>query len=135
MSKTNNMTDFLTGIADKLRLLLGTEDKIPVQSFEERIEQVYEKGKGESTVITQEKQVTPGTDLQRVTPDTGYHALSAVTVLGVTSSVDGNILPENIKKGVSVLGVTGSYEGQGGAVTPAVSERFCYCHPQIRIIC
>ena len=44
MSKTNNMTDFLTGIADKLRLLLGTEDKIPVQSFEERIEQVYEKG-------------------------------------------------------------------------------------------
>ena len=135
MSKTDNMTDFLTGIADKLRALLGTGDKIHVQSFEERIEQVYQKGKSESILLTQEKQVGPSVSEQRVTPDAGYGALSAVTVLGVTSSVDGNILPENIKKGVSVLGVTGSYEGQGNTPASALGECFYYCHPQIRIIC
>ena len=135
MSKTDNMTDFLTGIADKLRALLGPGDKIPVQSFEERIEQVYQKGKSESILLTQEKQVEPSVSEQRVTPDAGYGALSAVTVLGVTSSVDSNILPENIKKGVSVLGVTGSYEGQGNTPASALGECFYYCHPQIRIIC
>lgn len=32
----------------------------------------------------------------------------------ISSSIDSNITPENIKKDVIILGVTGTYEGNGG---------------------
>lgn len=35
--------------------------------------------------------------------------------LKVTASVDSNIIPSNIKKDVNILGVTGTYEGNGGS--------------------
>lgn len=35
--------------------------------------------------------------------------------LEVTSAIDSNIVPGNIKKDVSILGVTGTYEGSGGS--------------------
>lgn len=57
---------------------------------------------------TQSKSVTPTTNSQIITPDEGYSGLSQVTVNAVTSSIDGNIQPENIKDGVNILGVTGS---------------------------
>lgn len=59
----------------------------------------------------QEKTVTPTTEQQVVTPDAGNDGLSKVTVNAVTSSIDSNITPENIKQGVSILGITGTYEG------------------------
>ena len=46
-----------------------------------------------------------------VTPPTGYFGLSSVTINAVTSSIDSNIQAGNIKSGVSILGVTGSYVG------------------------
>ena len=39
----------------------------------------------------------------------GYY--NSLKVNAVTSSIDDNILPENIKKDISILGVTGTYEG------------------------
>lgn len=33
----------------------------------------------------------------------------------VTAAIDSNIVPSNIKKDVSILGVTGTYEGSGGS--------------------
>ena len=62
----------------------------------------------------QPKAVLPSTSSQTVEPDENYVGLSAVTVGGVTSSIDANITAENIKKDVTILGVTGSYEGSGG---------------------
>ena len=58
--------------------------------------------------------ITPSTSLQTVTPSTGY-VFSQVTVPAVTSSIDANISGGNIKSGVSILGITGTYE------TPAVN--------------
>jgi hypothetical protein len=40
----------------------------------------------------------------------GYDGLSSVTVNAVTSSIDGNIQAGNIKKDVTILGITGTYE-------------------------
>ena len=59
---------------------------------------------------TQEKTVTPTTSKQTITADSGK-VLSKVTVNAVTAAIDANITAENIKSGVTILGVTGSYSG------------------------
>lgn len=60
--------------------------------------------------ITQEKTVEPSTSVQKVTPDEGYTALSEVVVNAVTNEIDQNIQPDNIKLGVDILGVQGTFE-------------------------
>ena len=55
--------------------------------------------------------VTPTTAEQIITPTTG-NGLTSVTVAGVTSAIDANILAENIKAGVTILGVEGTYTGE-----------------------
>ena len=44
MSKADNLTEFLTGIAGKLRTLLGETAKMSPQTFEEKIQAVYNRG-------------------------------------------------------------------------------------------
>lgn len=58
---------------------------------------------------TQTKTITPTTSQQVITPDEGYE-LASVIIDGVTSDIDDNILPENIRNGVTILGVEGNYE-------------------------
>lgn len=58
----------------------------------------------------EEKTVEPKKLDQAVVPSTGKNGLSKVTVKGVTSAIDANIQPENIKKDVQILGVTGTME-------------------------
>ena len=62
------------------------------------------------TPTTQNVEVTPTTELQTVTADTGK-VLGTVTVKAVTAAIDANIVAGNIKDGVTILGVTGSYSG------------------------
>ena len=59
---------------------------------------------------TQEKEATPTTRVQEITPDRYYTGLSKVTINAVTSDIDSNIVAGNIKEGVEILGVTGTYE-------------------------
>lgn len=73
-----------------------------------KLEGTYEPPTTEPTL--QEKSVTPSTQEQSVTPDSGYDGLSQVTVSG-----DSNLTAENIKKDVSIFGVTGSYEGESSS--------------------
>lgn len=73
---------------------------------------------GDSAEINnQKKSVTPTRTLQRAVPDSGYTGMDEVTVYGVTSSIDSNITAGNIKSGVNILGVTGTYGG-GGTSAP-----------------
>lgn len=44
MAKTDNLTDFLTGLADKFRSKLGGTALINPQNFESKIDEVYQKG-------------------------------------------------------------------------------------------
>lgn len=59
--------------------------------------------------------VTPTTSAQTITAPSGIDGYSPINVSAVTSSIDSNITAENIKKDVSILGVTGTYEGSGGS--------------------
>lgn len=63
------------------------------------------------TFITQEKTVTPSANSQIVQPDSGYDGLSQVTVSG-----DSNLTPANIRKDISIFGVTGMMEMQSGGI-------------------
>ncbi len=73
----------------------------------------------------QTKTVNPSTEMQVVTADTGYE-LESVTVNAVTSSIDSNIIPENIRKDTTILGVTGTLEEGGGKASPEYVSFYQY---------
>jgi hypothetical protein len=50
-----------------------------------------------------------------LTDGNGNILISNNNALEVTSAIDSNIQPENIKKDVTILGVTGTYEGSGSS--------------------
>ena len=55
---------------------------------------------------------TPTTSEQTITPTgEGKIGLSSVTIAAVTSAIDANIIAENIKSGVTILGIEGTYTG------------------------
>jgi len=66
--------------------------------------------------------VTPAVTQQVFTADQDHTGLGTVTVNAVTSSIDNNITAGNIKKDVTILGVTGNYEGSGGDTITAINK-------------
>lgn len=77
--------------------------------------------------VLQEKSVNPKTYSQEVTADEGYDGLSKISVGAVTSNIDANITPTNIRAGVSILGVQGNLSSdkpdQTKRVTPKTTEQ------------
>lgn len=78
--------------------------------YTDTIELTGEMSIGRIPPRTQEKNATPSTEIVEITPDRYFTGLSKVTVEAVTSDIDSNIVAENIKEGVEILGVTGTYE-------------------------
>lgn len=60
----------------------------------------------------QDKTVTPTTETQTVTADQDKDGLGTVTVNAVTAAIDENIVAGNIKAGVTILGIEGTYTGE-----------------------
>lgn len=56
--------------------------------------------------------VTPTTSAQSITPEAPIDGYDTVNVNAVTAAIDENIVAENIKSGVTILGVTGTYTGE-----------------------
>lgn len=129
----------LTNIGDAIREKEGSSATIPLTEMPTRIRAI-ETAKPEET-----KTVTPTTSTQYVYPSSGY-TLSQVTVnpipsnyivpsgnVNITSTgaidvtkyatakiVDSDLVASNIKKGVSIFGVTGTYEGLTASVSGTV---------------
>lgn len=79
-------------------------------------------GKNGITSITvtpnnQARSVTPSTSSQTLSVNSGYSGNGTISVSAVTSSIDNNITAGNIKKNVTILGVTGTYDGGGSGYT------------------
>lgn len=75
----------------------------------------------------QDKTATPTTSQQIIEPDQGYDGMSSVTVNAVTSAIDENIIPTNIRSGKTILGVQGNLEpdkpDQSKTVNPSTSQQ------------
>ena len=57
--------------------------------------------------------ITPTTSQQIITAPSGVDGYSPITVDAVDNTIDSNIVASNIKSGVNILGVTGTYGGGG----------------------
>lgn len=62
-------------------------------------------------LVGETAEVTPTTSAQTITPVTG-NGITSVSVNPVTAAIDANIIAENIKSGVTILGVEGTYTGE-----------------------
>ena len=65
--------------------------------------------------------VVPKTTEQILTPS-GNNVYNQVNVSAVTNNIDSNIKAENIKKNVTILGVTGTLETSSGETTNVLEE-------------
>ncbi len=96
------------------------------RSFEQKFNHPNSYGYDEITVEPidiklQNKEVKPSTSEQIITPDEEYDGLRELTVKAVDNTIDENIKSENIKSGVSILGVEGNIielKGEERTTTP-----------------
>lgn len=61
------------------------------------------------TLRLETKEVTPSSTAISVNPSAGYDGLSSVTVKAVNSDADANFVASNIKSGITIFGVEGTY--------------------------
>lgn len=95
----------LTNIANAIRQKSGVEDTFKPSEMASAIKNI-----SGANPILQEVVVQPSINEQTITPGADYDGLSQVKIGAVTSSIDSDIKPENIKKGVEILGVVGNIE-------------------------
>ena len=108
MAKTDNLTDFLTDLADGIRTIEGTTAKIDPQDFRGKID-TYVKPSTKKAAAT----ITPSTSNQTIAA--GTYLTGAQTISG-----DADLTAGNIKHGVNIFGVTGTFTSDATAVTADV---------------
>ena len=59
--------------------------------------------------VVQPVSISPKTTSQLIAPPSGVDGFNRVAVDAVTSSIDSNIKPENIRRNVNILGVEGTF--------------------------
>lgn len=62
--------------------------------------------------LQQKKSITPTLNQQTIKPDAGYDALLNLIVEAVTHQIDPNIIAENIRNNITILGITGTFRGE-----------------------
>ena len=98
-------------LIQEIAVLLGSEAS--ASSNSKALSNLAAAATGKTFGTGQTKPATPATSKVTVEPDEGK-VLTKVEVSAVTAAIDANIIPGNIKSGVTILGVEGTYEGEGG---------------------
>lgn len=102
VNKQQQVAACYTAISNKGGTLPATQD---VANMPTAINSISTGGTIDSLTIT------PSISQQTITASGGTDGYSPITVNAVTSSIDANIQAGNIKSGVTILGVTGTYGG------------------------
>lgn len=102
----SNITDILNAIAT---FFSGEGTATSISQAIQNITAVAANINPELTL--EDKTITPSTSQQTITAGTGYDGLGTVTVSPVTAAIDEHIVSSNIKLGVTILGVEGTYDG------------------------
>ena len=98
--------EHLINIADAIRRKNGTDSTYTPDKMADAIKDIQS---GAEPVL-EEVMVFPKTEKITITPSSDYDGISKVIVNPVTSDIDSDIKSANIKKGVNILGVTGTLE-------------------------
>lgn len=101
--------------------------EITPRAFEQKFNHPNSYGYNEITVKAmkinlQNKEVNPSTAEQIVIADKEYDGLNQVNVKAVDNTIDENIKPENIIKGVEILGVQGNYDTKYNLEVPPIKS-------------
>lgn len=100
------IVDVLNAIATQL----GSESVAATNA--DAIANIAAVASGAVAPALQDRTINPSTSKQTVKKTSNsYYGLGTVTVNAVTAAIDENIVAGNIKSGVTILGVTGSYSG------------------------
>lgn len=100
----------------------STKGYVTVNGKKQRVTLTASLVGGGSAPVIEELNVTPSTSAQTITAPQGTDGYSPVNVSAVTSAIDANISAGNIKKDVTILGVTGSYEGVAPSGTKQITS-------------
>lgn len=100
MAKNNNLTDFLTGVADAIRRKRGTTGKINPQNFEEEISGIPTKKPEEEKTVY----------LNMVNGDQVITPTAGKTMSKVTLKKPWTLIQSNIRNNVSIGGVVGTLQ-------------------------
>lgn len=105
------------------------DDNIQPENILRGVEILHVVGEVDAWKLEDYKVDSPTKGHKTITPSPGYDAMRRVELSGVSSDIDENIVPENIKEGVNILGVTGVYDGvedlelQSKTVNPTSDSR------------
>lgn len=105
----------LTDIADAIRNKLGTTETYKPINMKSAINSISTGGGG-TTINNQSLTVTPSESQQSFNIQSPYTGYNPVTVKG-----DANLIAGNIKSGVTIFGITGTYEASGGGQTSSIN--------------
>lgn len=115
MSIATSLTKLETDISNAYDAVSSKGGTIPADKNTNNLATAISSISGGGGKPEQSKTATPSTSSQTILPDTGY-TLSSVTVNAVTSSIDNNIKAENIKQGINILGVEGTFKDQANEI-------------------
>lgn len=114
VASASTNVEVLNAISEKFS---GEETALTISEAIYNISQVA-SNISKSGMTLKTKTITPTKSNQTVNASSdSADGFSAVTVNGVTAAIDANITAGNIKHGVTILGVTGTYEGDAPATT------------------
>ena len=121
MSIASELTKLETDITNAYSAVQTKGGTIPTDKNTNNLATAISSISGGGGKPEQSKTATPSTSSQTILPDEGY-TLSSVTVNAVTSSIDSDIKAENIKKGVSILGVEGTMESAESLIDKTITK-------------
>ena len=117
----------LSNIATAIRQKSGVEDTFKPSEMASAIKNI-----SGGNPILEDIVVSPSTSEQTITPSVDYDGINQVKVNAVTSKIDTDIQPQNIKKGINILGVEGTIEErpepkyQNKIANPATAEQIIF---------